>query len=166
MTKPAHDLGFGIGVSVVALGYIYSASRIPTSLLSDAVGPGGFPIALGMVIALLGLLLALRAAFAIFSARHPSRAGADASPPTIQPKSFVLLLIGLGYILVAPMIGYFASLLLLIATTAWLGGAKPGWRLAAVSFCIAAVLTIAFVTIMNTTQPEGLLHAYFPRMGL
>lgn len=56
----AHDRIFGLVVLVVALFYIYSATRIQTSFLSDPVGPQSFPILVGAVAGLCGLVMILR----------------------------------------------------------------------------------------------------------
>ncbi|MEL7114931.1 MAG: tripartite tricarboxylate transporter TctB family protein [Pseudomonadota bacterium] len=54
------DRIFGLVATLVALGYIASATQIQTSFLSDPLGPKTFPILVGCVAALCGIFIALR----------------------------------------------------------------------------------------------------------
>lgn len=54
------DRIFGLVVLMVALAYIASATQIQTSFLADPVGPKAFPILVGAVAAISGLILVLR----------------------------------------------------------------------------------------------------------
>ncbi|MGI9332437.1 MAG: tripartite tricarboxylate transporter TctB family protein [Gammaproteobacteria bacterium] len=54
------DRIFGAAMIVVALAYIASATQIETSFLSDPVGPKTFPIIIGGVAAIGGLLVLVR----------------------------------------------------------------------------------------------------------
>lgn len=56
----ASDRVFGLVVLMVALAYIASATQIQTSFLSDPVGSKAFPIIIGSVAALCGLILIIR----------------------------------------------------------------------------------------------------------
>ena len=59
MTRPS-DRILGLVVVLVALAYIASAFQIRTSFLSDPVGSKTFPIAIGLVAALCGLVMVLK----------------------------------------------------------------------------------------------------------
>lgn len=74
----ASDRIFGLVVLMVALAYIASATQIQTSFLSDPVGPRAFPIIIGVVAALCGLILVIRP---------------DPDPDWPAAKTFVSLLI-------------------------------------------------------------------------
>lgn len=54
------DRIFGLVVILVALAYVVSATQIQTSFLSDPVGPKTFPIAIGVVAGICGLVMVLR----------------------------------------------------------------------------------------------------------
>ena len=54
------DRIFGLVVLMVALAYIASATQIQTSFLSDPVGSKAFPIIIGAVAALCGLVLMIK----------------------------------------------------------------------------------------------------------
>lgn len=54
------DRIFGLVVVLVALAFIASATQIQTSFLSDPIGPKAFPILVGSVAALCGVIMILR----------------------------------------------------------------------------------------------------------
>ena len=54
------DRIFGSIVTLLALAYIASATQIQTSFLADPVGPKTFPILIGAVAALSGLIVVFR----------------------------------------------------------------------------------------------------------
>ncbi len=56
----ASDRVFGVVVTMVALAYIASATQIQASFLADPVGPKAFPILIGAVAAISGIIVALR----------------------------------------------------------------------------------------------------------
>lgn len=54
------DRIFGLVVVLVALAFIASATQIQTSFLSDPIGPKAFPMLVGSVAALCGVIMILR----------------------------------------------------------------------------------------------------------
>lgn len=56
----ASDRIFGLVATVVALAYIASATQAQTSFLTDPVGPKGFPVLIGIVWAISGMVMVLR----------------------------------------------------------------------------------------------------------
>ncbi|MDE9450370.1 tripartite tricarboxylate transporter TctB family protein [Aliiroseovarius sp. Z3] len=56
----ASDRIFGAVVTLVALAYVASAMQIQTSFMADPVGPKTFPILVGSVAALCGIIVALK----------------------------------------------------------------------------------------------------------
>jgi putative tricarboxylic transport membrane protein len=56
----ASDRIFGAVAMLVALGYVLSATQIQTSFMADPVGPRVFPIMIGCVAGLCGLILFVR----------------------------------------------------------------------------------------------------------
>ena len=56
----ASDRIFGLVVTLVALAYAASATQIQTSFLTDPVGPKTFPILVGGVAALCGMIMVFR----------------------------------------------------------------------------------------------------------
>lgn len=56
----ASDRIFGAVVTLVALAYIASATQIQSSFMADPVGPRTFPILIGSVAALCGIIVAVK----------------------------------------------------------------------------------------------------------
>ncbi|MCK8463459.1 tripartite tricarboxylate transporter TctB family protein [Aliiroseovarius sp. S1339] len=56
----ASDRIFGAVVTLVALAYVASATQIQSSFMADPVGPKTFPILIGCVAALCGIIVALK----------------------------------------------------------------------------------------------------------
>ena len=56
----ASDRIFGLVVTLVALAYAASATQIQTSFLADPVGPKTFPILVGAVAAICGMIMVFR----------------------------------------------------------------------------------------------------------
>ncbi|NDR58405.1 tripartite tricarboxylate transporter TctB family protein [Aliiruegeria sabulilitoris] len=56
----ASDRIFGAVATLVALAYIASATQIQTGFMADPVGPRTFPIIIGAVAALCGMVIAIR----------------------------------------------------------------------------------------------------------
>ncbi|GHF07971.1 hypothetical protein GCM10016455_31250 [Aliiroseovarius zhejiangensis] len=56
----ASDRIFGAVVTLVALAYVASAMQIQTSFMADPVGPRTFPILIGCVAALCGMIVAVK----------------------------------------------------------------------------------------------------------
>lgn len=56
----ASDRVFGLVATVIALIYIVSSTKIPTSFMTDPVGPKGFPLIIGGVWAISAMFLVFR----------------------------------------------------------------------------------------------------------
>ena len=165
MAKTPRDLAFGLVVAAIAGAYSFQATRIPTNLLSDKVGAGGMPFLLGLVVASLGLLLAARSAIAL---ARPARNGSDSDDDRFfslaHLKGFLVLLIGAAYVVLVPVVGYLVGLFLLIAATSVAAGLRLSLRNALVAAAIALVMALIFVTLMHTSQPDGLLPLKLPML--
>src|SRR5689334_2775265 len=114
------DFFLGLGAVALAAGYLYVASGIQESLLSDAVGAGGVPRALGWAMAALGLLLCLRSLS--FAPRDKTQAAVPTQDGTIPARqrhphlqALGLLAILAGYVVLAPYLGYGLAVAVLIA---------------------------------------------------
>ena len=164
LSKPTRDLVFGLVVAGIAGAYSFQATRIPTNLLSDGVGAGGLPFLLGLLVASLGLVLAGRSAIVLARAKSTGSSEDDGLFSRAHLKGFLLFLVGVGYLLLVPVVGYLVGVFLLIATTAILAGLNPSLRNALTAAAIAMVLALIFVTLMHTAQPEGLLPLKIPML--
>ena len=148
--------------SVLLLGiagaYYYASTDIPTSALDDEIGPHGLPTVLSILLAIVALAIAARS---VVSAQAASKAAAasvsakDSEAP--WPRALGLLAIGILYVPVVDILGYFLTIFLLLAGIALYEGLKPSWRLLAVSLGGAAFFWLLFAYVLGIRQPAGLL---------
>jgi putative tricarboxylic transport membrane protein len=150
------DLVSGVALVCIAGGY-YAASRsILASSLEDAFGPHGLPNILAIALACIGLLLAARGGWAV-ARNHATTTTFRGSPDHRPLRALGLLAIGFGYVLLVDELGYFLTIVLLLAATAAYEGAKPTWRLGAVAVGGGMFLWLLFVRLLDVAQPAGLL---------
>ena len=162
---------FGIGAVIVAIGYRYVAKQIPESMLSDAVGAGGVPNALGWALAILGGLVALRSIKRRASEPPVSATAADDVQPTAalaepaettagwRPHVQALGLLGIliAYVLITPLLGYILSTALLIGISAWFCGTPFSRNLLIIAALGGLSLWIMFDPLLSTPMPVGTL---------
>ena len=119
------------GICLVAGATYYSvASVIPKSMLSDEIGPGGVPAAVGLAAMVVSVLIMLKA----MVAWNRDRLAAKVANPvaTDEPAeaaeshwlSVILVLVLVSLIVVLPILGYVTSIFLLILISAALAGHK------------------------------------------
>ena len=146
----------------LAVGYYVVADAIPTSLLSDAVGPGGLPKICAILLGGLALVLMVQSVLR----RRRSVAGAasgvgggngDINPQRTQLyRAAGMLGIGILYLFIVPYAGYILSIALLIAGTTYYQGGRLTRGTALVAVCGASFYWLLFVIILRIPQPPGL----------
>jgi hypothetical protein len=152
------DVASGVVLLALAAAYHIATRQIPHSSLSDEVGADGLPHLLTALLAPLGALIALRGLIAgRAAARTPARAAPtpaddDAHQSTLR-RAFGFLALGVGYMLVAPLVGYAAAAALLIGSVALYEGMAPSWRLAAVACAGGLLFWLLFVVLLGVEQP-------------
>jgi putative tricarboxylic transport membrane protein len=143
-----------VGVLAIAIAAVYwhFARAIAASLLSDAVGPQGLPKGYAIVLALLGMMLAVQGAL------RPS-AAADGTAPAGRDelRSIGLLLFGIGYLVLIGPLGYVVTMTLLIVGVALYVGARPGTSLLAIAIGGALFLWATFAKLFELDLPTGSL---------
>jgi len=72
------------------------------------------------------------------------------------PRALGFLVIGAGYMLIGPVVGYIVAIGLLIGAVAIYEGRKPSFGLFAVAVCAGVGFWFAFVLLLGTEQPQGL----------
>ena len=154
--------------AVLAVSYVAGARGIEDSLLSDEVGAGGVPQAVGITM--------LVAAIALFGksfigpeqgtqAVDPSEAAAAArgkasTGTAAELRSFVLRTVGLvlilcGYVLLLPLAGYMLSICLLVLCTGALAGAPVRAPLLLTSALAGPLLWGLFGYLLQVRMPAG-----------
>jgi tripartite-type tricarboxylate transporter receptor subunit TctC len=120
----ARDLALGILALIGSTGYLYETAQISASLLEDAVGARGVPLAFGWTMAAVGVILCLRALFrgrAEDASPAPvDRDRAAALRPHVQALGLLAILA--AYVVIVPFAGYIPSTALLIGAVAWFRG--------------------------------------------
>ena len=153
------DVAAGGILLVLAALYYWQTLQILDSSLADAVGPKGLPLMLGGGLAIVAALIALRGALAFWRAKAavaPQRSadGSDSDVASI-PRALGLLAIGVGYILIGPIVGYPIAIGLLIGAVVLYEGGKPSLGLLGVAAGAGVGLWIIFVYVLGTEQPQS-----------
>lgn len=148
MNAATRDITLGIAALAVAGVWWALAAAIPVSLLADAVGPGGVPKAVAMLMAAAGAVLVLRSVLRPTQER-PARPA--------HGRAAGLLALLAAYVLALPLIGYPLALGLLAGAVALYAGARPGLGLAGFAAAIGALFWFVFVRVMGIPFPAGTL---------
>lgn len=142
------DLALGLAAVALAAAWFVAADGLPISMLSDAVGPGGVPKAVALVMGGAGSLLAL-------GALRGKRAMDDLPRPA-HGRALGLLAILVIYVVLVPLLGYVVAIGVLAAAVAAYAGARgPG--VAAFGAGAAALLWLSFVQALGVAFPAGRL---------
>jgi putative tricarboxylic transport membrane protein len=148
VSAAARDIALGIAALALAGAYAALARAIPVSLLADAVGPGGVPLAIAVLMAAAGAVLILRSLL---------RPAAEALPTPRHGRAAGLLALLIGYVFAVPFLGYPLSLGLLAGAVALYAGARPGLGLAGFAAGVGALFWFGFVRVMGIPFPAGTL---------
>jgi putative tricarboxylic transport membrane protein len=150
------DLSLGILALVASAGYLYETAQIPESLLDDAVGARGVPLAFGWTMAVVGALLCLRGLLRRRKTDDEPSADTD-SGTALRPHVQALGLLGLlaAYVAVLPFAGYIPSTALLIAAVAWFAGGERNRNLIVVAIAGAVALWLMFDPMLDVSLPAG-----------
>jgi hypothetical protein len=145
-----------------SLGYIQFASGIEDSLLADAVGASGVPVAIGGLMALASALLLAKAFL-----QKPTPAVPADSDEAVDPEApqnphrlaLGLLLILATYLIVLPWLGYVLSIGLLSAAVAWFAGGREAKVLFGFVLFTGPVLWFLFDFALKVKMPAGIWSA-------
>lgn len=148
MSASARDIALGFAALVLAGAYWALAVRLPVSLLSDAVGPGGVPVAIAVLMAGAGGVLVIRSIL---------RPAIEARPSPAHGRAAGLLALLVAYVVAVPFIGYPLALGLLTGAIAFYAGARPGFSLVAFAAATGVLFWFGFVRVMGIPFPAGTL---------
>jgi hypothetical protein len=151
------DLAFGGAGLAISILYYWMATLVPVSQLADAIGPQGLPKVYAVILAALSLMLMIRSVRDRTSRkgkRESSTMVADSRSRSFRAAG--MLVIGIGYILLVPWLGYLLSISGLIFATAYYQGGTVGRQAALVALCGGVFFWVLFVAFMGIAQPPGL----------
>lgn len=150
------------GICLVAGATYYSvASEIPKSMLSDEIGPGGVPAAVGLAAMVVSVLIMLKAFLAWNQDRLAVKlSSADATQGDEDAGgshwlSVITALVMVLLIVVLPILGYVASIFLLIMVSALLAGHDKNLKLVVFSLVSSVTLYVIFQFVMGVKLPKG-----------
>ena len=150
------DAVAGAVALALAVAYGVAAQRLPESLLADPVGAAGLPRWYAIALALLAIVLIVRSPR---TAPNDDDAAPDDAKGRAHLRAFGLLVPGIAYLLLVGVLGYFATVLMLIVAVALYLDARPGLALAAIGVGGAVVMWAAFVLLLGIPLPTGSLWA-------
>ncbi len=150
------DLTCAAVLLIISVSYYALASGIGRSALADDVGPAGLPILYATLLATLALALAAKAILRPLLLRAADDAAAKSAPPLgfVLRRAAGVFAIGIGYLLIVPLAGYFVALVLVIAAMALFYGERASARLAATAIAGAAVFWALFVWLLGIPMPN------------
>ena len=136
----------------IAALYYMASTFISSSTLEDEVGPRGLPNVLAALLAMVAILIGIRALVAAPAAAEGEK---DAEAP--WPRAIGMLVIGALYIPVANALGYWLALFLMLIAVILYEGMRPSWRMMAVAAGGATFFFLLFDVVLGVRVPEGLL---------
>jgi len=142
-----------------AASYVGMARAIEDSLLADAVGAGGVPQGVGLMIGLAAVMLFAKS----WTVRpEPAAEGSSAGQPQGLDRAGIVRTVGLvllllGYAAVLPWLGYGASVVLLLLASGWLAGAPLRLPLVGTALLGGPVLWLLFDGLLQVSMPVGRL---------
>ena len=155
------------GALTLLLGVVYlvEARRLPDSALSDGVGASGFPVLIAWSLIVIAVFMLAQSALLRASGRRGGGADDDRSDHGIwvDPRRATLRAAGLAAIAAAflflmPILGYMASLMLMLAAVAIYQGKPFGREVASVAVGGALALWLLFVLTLNIPLPAGVFE--------
>ena len=138
-----------------ALQYIAAARGIEDSLLSDAVGAGGVPQAVGITMLVAALALFAKSFMGVAPANDEAGAPIAWREPLLRTTGLVLILVGYGLLL--PWWGYALTVSLLFLAVGALAGAALRWPLFACAAAAGPLLWAIFDRALQVRMPAGTL---------
>jgi putative tricarboxylic transport membrane protein len=159
----------GLLLLALAAGYYRLTLTIPSSSLSDEVGADGLPIVLATALAVVACLLLAKSLFAWYSANRtktppsktPVDAAADDEADEQAPlvRAFGFIMIGIAYMVVAPLVGFAIGIAALVVTVALYEREPLSLKLVAVAAAGGLGFWLIFVRFLGTEQPFSSLLA-------
>ena len=159
MSDAARDRWLAVLMLAFAASYVSMARSIEDSLLADAVGAGGVPQGVGLMIGLAALLLFAKSW--VGQAGAPAQAAQTEEPGGLD-KSGIARTVGLvlllsGYAAVLPWLGYVVSVVLLLLASGWLAGAPLRLPLVGTALVGGPGLWLLFDGLLQVSMPVGRL---------
>lgn len=145
------EIAGGAGLLALAILYLFSASGIPQSTLSDDVGARGMPYLLGGLLIVVSVAIMARGVFALVAT--PSQ---DDETSSLPRALGVLACAGL-YVVIAWLAGYIVATAITLLAIMLYEGAKFNVKVFAIAVIGALFFWLSFVVFLGVEQPVGKL---------
>ena len=142
-----------LGLLMVAGGVLVVLDALSLPDTSAVVGPAAVPLPVGVLLAAIGAVLAVRA---LPGAR--SRTDAADDRQAARPgwtKVAVLAAAVVAFAVLLPLLGYVVCATALFTAAALLLGAPRDWRVPAYGWALAAIVFLVFDRLIGLTLPGG-----------
>lgn len=144
--------------AALAATYVVGARGLEDSLLSDAVGAGGVPKAVGVTMLVTALALFGKSFFGekrgvAAATRTEAQAPGDRRRFVVRTAGLVLILC--GYVALLPLAGYPVSISLLVLSAGWLAGAALRVPLLLCAAAAGPVMWALFGLLLQVRMPFG-----------
>ncbi len=147
----------GLLLLALAGAYFLATRTIPDSSLSDAVGATGLPYVLAAALVILAAMLTVKGLLAARAMATPLPAEEEAEERAKPLRALGFVGIGIGYMIVAPAVGYAIGLALLIVAVALYERERLSLRLVGVAAVGGISFWLIFVKLLGTEQPVSWL---------
>lgn len=154
MMRQGHSDAIG-GLLLFALSVAYHLMtlRIASSSLSDKVGPDGLPRLLALGLGVVGLALVGKGLWSLRGSAAEAPRDENAEPEATLPRALGFLSIGVGYMVVAPIVGFGPAIALVILAVALFERARPSLGMVAIAASGGLGFWLIFVKFLNVSQP-------------
>lgn len=154
--SPQRDVLTGLMAAVFGWFYRQQAHSIENSLLSDEVGAGGVPGAIGAFFCLVGLILIIKGLWHVVNNPAVESAATDWRK---HGMALSLVLVLVFYVLVLPVVGYMLGVALMMSMVAWLAGSKQHRTVILMSVIGGPGMWVLFDQVLRVRMPAGLWGA-------
>lgn len=133
--------------------YYVTADALPRSFLSDEIGADGYPKLLGITLFAFACVLLVQG---IISRHIKTSASQKQKEKHAAVKAAIMLLIGIGYLLAVPFLGYALAVGLLICVVAVFQGEPVSRKLVLTGVLSACCFWLFFVFVLDIPMPAGI----------
>ncbi|MBI4540090.1 MAG: tripartite tricarboxylate transporter TctB family protein [Gemmatimonadetes bacterium] len=141
------DLFAGLALFAFAAFYFWQSLAVTVGFASDTLGPTFFPRLLALGLAILALVVVVRAA--------TNRSDPSAPAPLRHGLLVVLLVLIVAWAVLLPLLGYFIVTPPLLAAVMLLLGLRNLWKLLGTTLGLTLALYLLFGQALNVPLPMG-----------
>jgi len=150
---PQRDVLTGLMAAVFGWVYRQQAHSIENSLLSDEVGAGGVPGAIGAFFCLVGLALMVKGLWHMANTPTVQSAATDWRKHGMALSLVMVLVL---YVVVLPLVGYMLAMTMMMALVAWLAGSKQHRTVIVMAVIGGPSMWVLFDQVLRVRMPTGL----------